>query len=316
MNPVDLVLLLILAAYGIAGYFRGFLLGFASVFSLAFTLVVTWLLYRPVSEALEGFVSPDLAPAAAFLGLLVLTYTLLMLALRPLVHRLPKSARKSPLNRAFGIVPGLVDGAVMLVLGLVILIMLAGDRVPRDAISEAPLGGAMLKVGLEVQQAAMEVFGGAVRALVPYRTQKPAPGESVKLPFHTEKGEPNPEMEKAMLELVNRERTERGLPALKWDDRLREVARGHSRDMLKRGYFAHNSPEGKTVMDRVVARELRFQMVGENLALAPTLSISHQGLMDSPGHRANILHDEFTRVGIGAIEAPPYGIMFTQVFAK
>jgi uncharacterized protein YkwD len=86
--------------------------------------------------------------------------------------------------------------------------------------------------------------------------------------------------------------------------------------MLRRGYFAHADPEGKTVADRMKDHGLTYVVVGENLALAPTLPIAHQGLMDSPGHRANILHPEFERVGIGAIEARPYGIMFTQVFAK
>jgi uncharacterized protein YkwD/uncharacterized membrane protein required for colicin V production len=316
MNTVDLILLLILAAYGIAGYFRGFLMGFTSLFGLVFTLTAAWFLYPHVAEQLEGFVSPEIAPAAAFLGLLVLIYTLLMLGLRPPVRKLPKSVRKSKVNRVFGVLPGVADGLVMLILGLIILVTLPTERVPREAISDSRLGSRLLEAGLEVQQAALEVFGGAMRALVPLRTQKPAPNERVQLPFHTDKGTANAELEKKMWALVNEERQQHGLPPLKWDDRLREVARLHSRDMLAKGYFSHYSPEGTTVMDRVRAQDLRFRMVGENLALAPTLPIAHQGLMDSPGHRANILHAEFERIGIGAIEARPYGIMFTQVFAR
>ncbi len=59
-----------------------------------------------------------------------------------------------------------------------------------------------------------------------------------------------------------------------------------------------------------------FILAGENLAVAPTISIAHKGLMDSPGHRENILRPQFHRVGIGAARGGRYGIMFTQNFAN
>jgi uncharacterized protein YkwD/uncharacterized membrane protein required for colicin V production len=316
MNSVDLALVAILIAYGIAGYYRGFLLGFASLFGLAFTLVATWFLYRPVSEQLTGVFSPAVAPAVAFIGLLAGMYLAFSLGFKLLFKLIPEEVRKSRVNRVFGVLPGLVDGATMLVLGLVIVVTLPSDQVPRDAISNSHLGGSLLKVGLKAQQAILETFGGAMRAVVPIRMREPEPGESVKLPFHTGEGRPAPDLEKKMWALVNAERTKRGLNALRWDDRLRDVGRLHSQDMLRRGYFAHADPEGKTVADRMKARDLTYVVVGENLALAPTLPIAHEGLMESPGHRANILHPEFERLGVGAIDARPYGIMFTQVFAK
>ena len=60
---------------------------------------------------------------------------------------------------------------------------------------------------------------------------------------------------------------------------------------------------------------VEFFIVGENLAFAPTLEIAHDGLMQSPGHRKNILEEEFERVGIGVIDGGSYGRMFVQVFA-
>ena len=53
----------------------------------------------------------------------------------------------------------------------------------------------------------------------------------------------------------------------------------------------------------------------ENLALAPNVDIAHKGLMNSPGHRANILSPSFGRVGIGVIDGGGYGKMFAQEFA-
>jgi len=112
------------------------------------------------------------------------------------------------------------------------------------------------------------------------------------------------------------ERTLHGLPELVMDERLREIARRHSVDMFQRGYFSHINPEGKTPFDRIQAGGVSFIIAGENIAIAPTVSIAHQGLMDSQGHRENILRSQFRLVGIGAAQGGRYGTMFTQNFTN
>jgi uncharacterized protein YkwD len=84
--------------------------------------------------------------------------------------------------------------------------------------------------------------------------------------------------------------------------------------MFARGYFSHHTPDGKDPFDRMREGEVRFRTAGENLALAPTLQIAHNGLMDSPGHRANILRPQFGRLGIGILDGGRYGLMVTQKF--
>src|SRR6185503_18152883 len=74
------------------------------------------------------------------------------------------------------------------------------------------------------------------------------------------------------------------------------------------GYFAHETPEGLSPFDRMRAANVRFLVAGENLALAPTLSLAHTGLMNSPGHRANILRPQFGRVGIGIMDGGMRGL--------
>jgi uncharacterized protein YkwD len=59
---------------------------------------------------------------------------------------------------------------------------------------------------------------------------------------------------------------------------------------------------------------VKFRTAGENLALAPTLQLAHTGLMNSPGHRANILRPEFGRLGIGIMDGGYHGIMVSQEF--
>ncbi len=84
--------------------------------------------------------------------------------------------------------------------------------------------------------------------------------------------------------------------------------------MFRNGYFSHDSPTTGSPFDRINAAGISYVVAGENLALAPTLSVAHEGLMDSPGHRANILEPSFGRAGIGAIRSPGRGTMYTQLF--
>jgi uncharacterized protein YkwD len=62
------------------------------------------------------------------------------------------------------------------------------------------------------------------------------------------------------------------------------------------------------------AAKISFTTAGENLALAPTIPVAHAGLMNSPGHRANILRREFGRVGIGVMDGGMRGLMVSQEF--
>jgi uncharacterized protein YkwD len=55
---------------------------------------------------------------------------------------------------------------------------------------------------------------------------------------------------------------------------------------------------------------------GENLAYAPSVAIAHEGLMNSPGHRENILRASFNKLGVGVIDAGVNGKMFCQEFTN
>jgi len=158
------------------------------------------------------------------------------------------------------------------------------------------------------------VFGDAIARSLNLLTIQPDSDERVTLPFKVATTKPRPDLEKRMLDLVNRERQAVGLPTLASDPELTEVARRHSADMFARGYFAHDTPEGISPFDRMRDSGVRFLTAGENLALAPTIEVAHTGLMNSPGHRANILRREFGRVGIGVMDGGMRGLMVSQEF--
>ena len=122
--------------------------------------------------------------------------------------------------------------------------------------------------------------------------------------------------EGTMLTLVNIERQKNNLRPLESDSALKELARDYARDMFARGYFSHYNPEGQSPFDRMKNRNILFFSAGENLALAPNVVLAHQGLINSPGHRANILSPDFGTVGIGAIDGGIYGMLFVQEFTN
>lgn len=117
----------------------------------------------------------------------------------------------------------------------------------------------------------------------------------------------------AIVCLHNRIRAQRGLPTLRQHARLAVAARGHSADMVARGYFDHVAPGGTTMVDRIVAsryvRRNQGWSLGENLAWGTGSRSTPQGIMDawmnSPGHRANILRRSYREFGLGIVLGVP-----------
>lgn len=116
-----------------------------------------------------------------------------------------------------------------------------------------------------------------------------------------------------ILELVNDERQALRVASLTWSSALTEVAMEYAEEMYTDGFFAHVSERTGDVGTRLSTAGIRYAIAGENLALAPNVQAVHRGLMNSPGHRANIVSSQFTHVGIGVVEGP-IGLIVVQVF--
>jgi uncharacterized YkwD family protein len=120
--------------------------------------------------------------------------------------------------------------------------------------------------------------------------------------------------EQLMLELVNQAREQAGLNRLKLDEKLATTARLKSQNMIEQNYFSHQSPRYGSPFDMMDEFEITYQTAGENIACNQTTDQAHIALMNSPGHRANILKDAFTHIGIGIVDGGPCGQMYTQMF--
>ncbi|MBS4210984.1 MULTISPECIES: CAP-associated domain-containing protein [Neobacillus] len=113
-----------------------------------------------------------------------------------------------------------------------------------------------------------------------------------------------------MFDLTNAARVNHQLPVLTWDDHVRETARKHSSDMAVNDYFDHTNLKGQSPFDRMKQDDIIFRLAGENLAYGQFSSIfAHEGLMNSLGHRENILREGYRYLGVGVAfnnESHPY----------
>ncbi|MCA9680006.1 MAG: CAP domain-containing protein, partial [Myxococcales bacterium] len=174
----------------------------------------------------------------------------------------------------------------------------------------------------QVEITAVDSSGSTVLANFPVWCRADAPTEITVAPS-TDDSSPvatEAEAEARMLDLVNRDRAAAGLPALTWDERVAEVARGHSREMQQTGAVAHVSATTGTAADRVKAAGIRSAAVLENIARAYGVAEAEDGLMNSPGHRANLMSPAVTHVGIGVIFGEQVAgrreMFITQVFTR
>lgn len=106
---------------------------------------------------------------------------------------------------------------------------------------------------------------------------------------------------------------------LRWNSKLAAVALAHSRDMAEHHYFDHNDRAGRNPFVRINATGIHWRALAENIAMNQTVSAAEDSFMDEPrfqdNHRGNILHSEYTDVGIGIAQAPNGDLYITQDFA-
>jgi uncharacterized YkwD family protein len=146
--------------------------------------------------------------------------------------------------------------------------------------------------------------------------EKPAPAPA---PVENNTGVPSSNLtyEQKVVELVNIERQKAGLPALKMDSAISNVARIKSKDMAVNNYFAHQSPTYGSAGDMLRQFGISWRAWGENIAAGQrTPEIVIDAWMNSPGHRANILSPNFSKIGVGYVTNSSGRPYWTQIFTN
>lgn len=122
--------------------------------------------------------------------------------------------------------------------------------------------------------------------------------------------------EKEVFDLINKQRANNGLKAIQIDSEVQRVARIKAQDMVDNGYFAHESPTYGTPFNMLKNFGVTYKKAGENIAGNSSNSGAVTAWMNSPGHRANILDNNYTYTGIGVVKSNRYGKIFVQMFIQ
>jgi len=315
MNWIDFVLILIVLLAVIAGWYRGFISSILSLFVWAGSFVIAYLFYPYVANFINKIF--DAGPwllAIAFILTAIIAGTLLSILTGFIARTAPIEAHQSIINKFLGIIPGAIMGYIYAVIFSAIFLALPIRDGLTEKVRSSQLGVQLAMKSEWANRKLAPVFDEAIRQTINSLTVQPGSNERVNLTFKIDNATAKPNYENEMLQMINAERQKRGLKSLVADPEMQQVARAHSQDMFAKGYFAHDDPDGKDPFERIRAANIHFATAGENLALAQTVEIAHVNLMNSPGHRANILNPSFGRVGIGILDGGFYGLMISQEF--
>jgi uncharacterized protein YkwD len=315
MNWIDILLILIFLLSVWGGWQKGFIVSLIELATWVGSVVAGFVFYESVAAWLEGYFNMGVwALPVAFIGVILAASIIISLVLNIFIRATPGEVHAHGANKFLGLVPGSIKGFLNAIIIATLLLALPLWESLTDEIRKSKLANSLAVQSSWIDEKLSPVFDEAVNKSINKLTIHPKSNETVKLNFTVNNPIARGDLEEQMLEMVNEERRKVGLPDLKPDPELTRVARTHSKDMFARGYFSHYTLEGKTLADRLRAGGVSFLNAGENLALAPTIRLAHHNLMNSPGHRANILHQSFGRLGIGVLDGGIRGLMVTQNF--
>ncbi|MCL2600252.1 MAG: CAP domain-containing protein [Treponema sp.] len=200
----------------------------------------------------------------------------------------------------------------------------ARERITRGSITNVRSSGSLVSAGLPTPQAVMENWmnlpGNRAIILTPESThigagflERPEGSSADFSTYWTVKfirwyppltQAQIRELEMRVLELTNRERASHGLRPLIWHETLAYAAREHSADMYRNNFMGHTGSDGSTVAQRVERAGIaNWRSISENVARGQnTPETVVAAWMNSPGHRANILYENSTHLGVGLVE--------------
>ena len=317
-NWVDLVIILVLIFFIHQGFVNGFwsiLIDFVAFFG---ALLISLKTYSWGSSFFESNFSLNrsLANAIGYLAMAVLSEIIISFVLTKLISKLPPKILKNKATKVFGVILSFGQGIILVAFAITFAISLPINPTVKTDISNSKIGSFILNNTSGIEKNINTVFGGTINDSLTYLTIEPKSHESVPLDDQTQSLTVDQSSETKMFQLINKERGSRGVGTLTINPKLVKVAEDYAKLMWEDHYFGHYDPNGKDVGDRLQAAKINYELAGENLALAPTVDIAHSGLMNSPGHRANILEPKFKQVGVGVIDNGYYGKMFVQVFTN
>ena len=313
-NWIDIVIFVILFFYGLEGYSVRFFTALLDLLSFVLSFVLGLKFYGIIGSLISNnFSIPrGISYAIGFFIVAIISELIFGLIIRRFLRFKPHIFKF--IDHILGMLSGMLSGLILVSFLLSLIIALPVSSFLKNSVFKSRIGSSLVSRTQGFEKDLNNIFGGAVNETLNFLTVEPENNEVVMLHFKTDKFNTDENAENEMFDLVNRERVSRGLADLDSNDKLKEVARLHCEDMLSRGYFSHYTLEGLSPFDRMNKANIYYTYAGENLALSPNVIVAMQGLMNSPGHKANILSVNFGKIGVGVIDGGVFGEMFCQEF--
>lgn len=310
---------ILLASMAIIGITLGYLMGFIRtvlfLIKISTAIVFAYFFHPFIAGVITSNIETiaEWAGAIAFVAAFVFCYITIHLLLSN-VKKYIVTANKNILNKIGGAINGLTAGAVSVLIFIQFTDVITVPQEVQDQINNYGIADAIKQPAEFVNETVVSIFEKQPVQVMAIDTDSAIAETGISLLYTTSEFEVRKELETQMLQLINEERRQYGVHTLSTDIKLTAAARLHSADMFTRGYFSHNTPENINPFERLHKAGVKYKYAGENLAMAPTLLKAHDGLMKSPGHRANILSPSYSKVGIGILDGGVHGLMITQEF--
>ena len=318
MNWIDALAALIFLLYVYEDFRRGFLRSTADLIGMVLAFIVGLNLYTQLADVLARHINlmPSYLNPLSFLIIWLGVQLVFFLFSKLISYWTPQQVKDSTANKALAIVPSICRGIIFIGVIMILLVVAPLDQVHKTYVTDSYIGGLTVKYALSDEDKLEKIFGNPAFQTLAFAANHQSDEPMVMLGFNSTAINIDTASEQYILDQINVERQKVGLNTLAGNPLLQNVARAHSRDMLLRGYFSHDSLDGKTQFDHLVNANVAFRETAENIALAPTAPVAETGLMNSPKHKQNILDPSFNSVGVGVIDTGGHGLLVTEDFTN
>ena len=318
-NWIDLAFIILILYFILTQ--KGFINTFLEAVAFIFSLIFSYRFYAFFGSLLVlNFSFPKgIAQASGFFIAWFLAEIIFSVIALPFSARLFARFQKHPLNISLGFIAAIIQAATIFLFFVSLVFAFPVRGQIKQALLDSRSGPFFVNISRSTEKYIKNIFGEAVNETLNFLTIKPQSNERVDLGIKPQEKQLSydTESEVTMFSSVNKEREKRGVKALTFDYQIRDVARDYALEMFKNGFFSHVSVvDGSSPADRADRADISYLVIGENLAFAPDIYVAHAGLMNSEGHKRNILSEEFGKVGIGVVDGGVYGKMFVQEFTN
>ncbi len=317
-NWVDLIFFALLAYFALTN--NGFVRTLIEVLGFLFSLTVSYKLYGILAKFfLVNFSIPKgFSSVLGFFSAWFISEMLFFFVVYRLLKNHLAKITKHPADIILGFLMGALQSMVIFLffISLVFALPVRG-QIKKDVL-DSKSGPFFVNLSQRFEAGLKQIFGQAANETLNFLTVKPESTSSIDLGFKLdqEKVVYDASSEKTMFNLLNQERQKVGVNQLLFDEALQSVARSYAAEMFVNGFFSHTSQvDSSDAAERAQRAGVSYFALGENLAFAPDVYIAHQGLINSEGHRRNILSPEYGKVGLGVVDGGIYGKMFVQLFS-